>query len=350
MAKAFDSKERCRAGRGVCWCLIAGDEDSVLLYTTGDFETSCLLPAHLRIPVLFALGDRHYQRRERKMPGNPYIELLAHFREAYASHGDYFLWFAAVTRDELSAHPSLREFLVTAVPLLRGSWYIVGDIVHASRFCASDQYRALRSATLEAFCKLAYRAGAALPLRIRKAIAGSPDDSPAGPLSSWVTFLWHVFPPSEEDLTPHEGESLPLRIVCRNPFQASMDAIELCMLDTAQPQFPPVQEQGLVATASARGRLSVERANEKAVKLARRLRAGFFALSERQQAEMIGCHWQTWTKTPFYSQVGQKGLLFKKGTKSSPKTESLTSGREAVIGEGDRDEVLNNLIAEQEAD
>lgn len=47
-------------------------------------------------------------------------------------------------------------------------------------------------------------------------------------------------------------------------------------------------------------RMTVDDANKEAMRLAKLLRAGFFALSERQQAEQIGCSWTTWVKTDFY--------------------------------------------------
>lgn len=97
-------------------------------------------------------------------------------------------------------------------------------------------------------------------------------------------------------------------------------------------------------------RMTVDDANEKAMKLAHRMRAGFFALSERQQAKLIGCSWTTWKRTPFYAEAQEKRPAGKQQQSSSPKTESLTAGREAVTGEGDKDEVLKHLIAEQEAD
>ncbi len=97
-------------------------------------------------------------------------------------------------------------------------------------------------------------------------------------------------------------------------------------------------------------RMTLEEANQKAMKLAAKWRGGFFALSERKQAEMIGCSWQTWVKTTFYKKAQNKRPTGKRTTMSSPKTESLTTAREAVTGEGDKDEILNALAAEQEAD
>jgi hypothetical protein len=100
-------------------------------------------------------------------------------------------------------------------------------------------------------------------------------------------------------------------------------------------------------------RMTVEQANRKAMLVARRMKKAFFLLSAREQARQIGCHWQTWTKTTFYAkaQVG-KARLTQPPRKDigSPPVASLTGGLEAVAGEGDRDEVLKQLIAEQEAD
>src|SRR5262249_1195811 len=86
---------------------------------------------------------------------NRSIELLAQFQEAYAVHGHHFLWLAAVTSEELGAYPFLHEILVGVVPLGQSAWYIVGEIVHASRFGAGEAYCKLGAATLDAFSKLA---------------------------------------------------------------------------------------------------------------------------------------------------------------------------------------------------
>jgi hypothetical protein len=97
-------------------------------------------------------------------------------------------------------------------------------------------------------------------------------------------------------------------------------------------------------------RMTVAEANNKAMKLARKLRAAFFELSERQQAEMIGCSWATWHKTDFFQQAQGKRRLRESRQPSSPETVSLTDGREAATGEGCKDEVLEELIAQQQAD
>jgi hypothetical protein len=99
-----------------------------------------------------------------------------------------------------------------------------------------------------------------------------------------------------------------------------------------------------------RSRMKVGEANDKAMKLAGEMRDGFFALSGRQQAKMIGCSWATWTKTDFYVIAQDKRPGGKRQRVTSPKTLSLTAEREAVTGEGGKDEVLQKLIEEQEAD
>jgi hypothetical protein len=172
-------------------------------------------------------------------PANPYIGLLAEFQEAYALHGRSYLWLGAVTPEELRAYPFLRNTFIGIVPSRELAWNIVGEICHASRFGAGGAYRKRRAASLEVFCRLASRAGAALPLSIRMKIPGYPTHVPTEPLSWWVTFLWHLSPPSEEDLAPPPGQSPPVRIACLDPFQASIDAIESCGLRTDEPQFLP---------------------------------------------------------------------------------------------------------------
>ncbi len=110
--------------------------------------------------------------------------------------------------------------------------------------------------------------------------------------------------------------------------------------------IPEIAQEGI----SLPQRMTVAKANAKSMTLARKMREGFFALSQRQQAELIGCSWSTWKKTPFYQKAQVKRPAGTGVKMSSPKTVSLTSGREAVMGEGGKDEVLNNLIAEQKKD
>jgi hypothetical protein len=100
------------------------------------------------------------------------------------------------------------------------------------------------------------------------------------------------------------------------------------------------------------GRMTVEAANRKGMQLAKQYKQRFFAFSIRQQADLIGCSFGTWTKTPFYKQAKKRRRHQRPAGKQgacSPSTASLTGNLEATVGKGERDEVLNQLIAEQEA-
>jgi hypothetical protein len=116
---------------------------------------------------------------------------------------------------------------------------------------------------------------------------------------------------------------------------------------------PPLPVRPIQAKTSHR--MSVDEANEVAMRLAKKMKRNFFRLSERNQAKQIGCSWQTWRKTEFYKtarrkknrQTHQTG----QGKVSAPRSVvSLTHDLEAVTGEGERDEVLKQLTAEQLAD
>jgi hypothetical protein len=115
---------------------------------------------------------------------------------------------------------------------------------------------------------------------------------------------------------------------------------------------------GPAATGPAGGRkrrMTVEEANEKAMELAKRQKRAFLLLSEREQAKRIGCHWRTWRKTTFYRKARRLrarlvGQARQREVPGSPPVASLTTSVEAVTGEGDRNEVLEQLIAQQEAD
>jgi hypothetical protein len=142
-------------------------------------------------------------------------------------------------------------------------------------------------------------------------------------------------------------------------WQAVRDAvgIRLAAMEAPQPAATPNQRsagEGQAAETRSRKaqrhRMSVEEANAEAMKLARRMRQAFFALSERQQAAQIGCSWKTWTRTRFYTTAQAKRPGGKRSRPASPKVESLTPALERVTGEGERDEVLQKLTAEHKAD
>jgi hypothetical protein len=99
-----------------------------------------------------------------------------------------------------------------------------------------------------------------------------------------------------------------------------------------------------------RSRMTKEQANQRAQRLVKKKRRAFFAMSQRQQAKLIGCSWATWKATEFYKVLASQGKFHNRSKTSSPKVESLSAGREKVAGQGERDEVLSQLIASQEAD
>jgi hypothetical protein len=113
-------------------------------------------------------------------------------------------------------------------------------------------------------------------------------------------------------------------------------------------------ESGTAATEQ-RPRMSVDEANARAMQLAKQMGQAFFLLSERRQAEQIGCHWKTWTSTPFYSQAQKrKASLTRRASAGkaagSPPVASFTRDLEAATGEGDRNEVLNNVMFREDAE
>jgi hypothetical protein len=98
-------------------------------------------------------------------------------------------------------------------------------------------------------------------------------------------------------------------------------------------------------------RMSVDEANKKAMQLVEQMGKVFFRLSIREQAHRIGCSFETWTKTPFYAEAEKKRERTgqQKPTRSR-RAVGLTDKVEATTGEGDKDEILNQLVAEQKAD
>lgn len=103
--------------------------------------------------------------------------------------------------------------------------------------------------------------------------------------------------------------------------------------------------------SSKRRCMGVEEANRKAMELAKSMGEEFFLLSERKQAKRIGCSWQTWSHTEFYRTAKSKRSPQQAKDKTAArKVVRLTGNLEGAIGEGNRNEVLEKLIAEQEAD
>jgi hypothetical protein len=104
----------------------------------------------------------------------------------------------------------------------------------------------------------------------------------------------------------------------------------------------------------ARRRMTVDQANKEAMKLANRRGADFVRLSQREQAKLIGCSWATWKKTPFFEATQKRRHKISSRASRTRTTgkrpTSLTKKVEEAAVEGGKDQVLNDLIAEQGAD
>jgi hypothetical protein len=238
-----------------------GKADHVLFTQVGEEEIGVWIDSYPQVCVsalaclkaslsLTSNDDRQQEQTagSRTPAANPYVNLLLEFQEAYAIHGRDYLWLEAVTKEEI--HSSLLpENYVGFIQLPGSHWNILGHICNASQFGARDVYYKLRAAILSTFCDLASRAGAALPLSIRMSIPGYPDNTPVDPLNWWLRILWHLFPPIEEDINPKEGET---RVAFDDPFQVSIDAIDICKLNTDQPLL--VSTENLPETVGTKDR------------------------------------------------------------------------------------------------
>lgn len=163
----------------------------------------------------------------------------------------------------------------------------------------------------------------------------------------WLTFHHPTGKDKVAWRTWHSAQ--PLEIPTQEKITRTVDCLE-AWIEGEQGNGPNPAKDEKERESEQTRRMTAEEANAKAMKLAHKMRTGFFALSERQQAKLIGCSWKTWRKTEFYPKAQAERPAGKRSKTSSPKAESLTAGREAVTGEGDKDEVLQQLIAEQEAD
>jgi hypothetical protein len=103
-----------------------------------------------------------------------------------------------------------------------------------------------------------------------------------------------------------------------------------------------------LATKPATGRqaLSREAANAIAQNVAKELGEGFFSMSMRKQASLIGCHHRTWQQTELYKSAVKRGRITPPKPRA-PRTVSLTKELEAVTGEGEKDETQKKA-SEQE--
>jgi hypothetical protein len=105
-------------------------------------------------------------------------------------------------------------------------------------------------------------------------------------------------------------------------------------------------------------KMSVSDADKKAKELAGKHKAAFFALSQTQQAKLIGCHLDTWQKTPFYQAADRRGRIRKRGpAKTLPAVDLSGSiletegyGVQGTKGQHARHDMLNQLVEGEEAE
>jgi hypothetical protein len=155
----------------------------------------------------------------------------------------------------------------------------------------------------------------------------------------------------------HEGRGWSPSPACVSPetaawlANAAQDALDFA---------DALEEVNKEAAKGRRHRMTREQANLRALELAKQLGKPFFHLSESEQARRIGCSWRTWSRTTFYKEARKRkaqlgGRGGRDGQAGSPPVTGLTDDLEAAAYEAGqtqsgRDEVLNKIIAEQEAD
>jgi hypothetical protein len=113
----------------------------------------------------------------------------------------------------------------------------------------------------------------------------------------------------------------------------------------------PAQSQAPSKPVTKKSRLTRQEANEKAMRLAKANRS-FVKLSSREWAEAIGCSAAHVVGLPFWKATMKRRKQKSEGRPSAPKAVSYTPELEAATkkGKGNKDNILNQLIAEQEAD
>lgn len=158
---------------------------------------------------------------------NNYDEILKDFQDAFATYGDDIFYLIAFTKEEWNnirdiLDPGWRQLgfaLLGEHPVKGAEGYHI--------FAPIRRWRLGRWAERwEDACicyeNLAARAGASLPLHVRKQIPYEP----AHPASWWLTYMWLAKPPSKDDLFINENKPNDCRIIWNSPFFDSITAIE----------------------------------------------------------------------------------------------------------------------------
>lgn len=166
------------------------------------------------------------------MAASPFDEILVRFQRAYAKYDrDELFGLCALTRAEYDTDRTNVD---------RDCGYVGFVPVGNNKTGATPGYmifgpkyrkwwlrqRKVANRSFPLFCSLAARAGASLPLRLRKTIPFEPAD----PTAWWLAFLWWRKPPSEADLLPLKGKKRASRIIWDSPFLESIEAIETAQL------------------------------------------------------------------------------------------------------------------------
>jgi hypothetical protein len=112
----------------------------------------------------------------------------------------------------------------------------------------------------------------------------------------------------------------------------------------ALPPGPGVPEK-----AESNAGVTREKANKRAMELAQ-ADPSFVDRTQREWARAIGCSDGLVAQLPFWQATMERTGRGKPKSAAAPKVVSLTRAVEATTGEGTRDEVLNRLIAQQDAD
>lgn len=171
-------------------------------------------------------------------------QILVTFQNAYAvQHGHTFFLYAApfdsLTEEQVHALKEDDE-IVGSVPLSDtddAERYMILALHPARTFGASKERGRhgpvadrWREAYVE-FSELATIAGSSLPPQVRNALSVEP----FGPINTWLSCMWHVFPPQDDDW----GDLA--RIGCvpltGQPFLQSIRVIEECRLDADSPEL-----------------------------------------------------------------------------------------------------------------
>jgi hypothetical protein len=124
--------------------------------------------------------------------------------------------------------------------------------------------------------------------------------------------------------------------------------------NTAPSSLEPAGERAANEAPVKKGRIkkgmAKKEANEKAMELVKQMGKEFFSLSQNEQARRIGTTWRTWSETPFYKEAQRQGKIPQarpgKGA-GTPPIVSLTANLEAVAVEGGRNQVLDEVAANE---